>query len=89
MGALHGTAWIPKSWLDNLENSNNPGFFDQAAVDAALTADSNSESEAVAAASQERNEQGEQQHKLVHTTRDMGRDGATLLARLLAKLDCK
>lgn len=90
MGALHGSAWIPKSWLDNLENHNELDFFNQAAVDAVLAADDTSNrTEAAASAAQGCEGQRGQQQELVRTTRDMGRDGAIVLARLLARLDCK
>lgn len=92
MGALHGTAWIPKSWLDNLENNNDISFseneetrdfFNAAAIEAALAGDASSNSSSMAAGGER------QQQELVHMTRDMGRDAAVTLAKLLAKLDCR
>jgi hypothetical protein len=88
MGALYGSSFIPKPWLDGLENRVVPlgishddssrltqpnSFFHQAAVDTILAAGN------IAA--------GEIEDEVVFTTRDMGRDAATTLCQLLALLD--
>lgn len=92
MGALHGTSWLPQHWLDNLENGSAPpkpqdasegtkpstsgSFFDDAAVDALLAGAAAGDAGLVA-------------EEVVLSTRDMGRDAAITLARLLAQLDCR
>ncbi|KAF8058928.1 adprs [Scenedesmus sp. PABB004] len=75
VGALHGTAWLPRAWLDALENGAAPGgggggMFDDCAVAAALAGDLRGD-------------------PVVGGTRNAGRDAAELLARLLATLDCR
>lgn len=100
MGALHGTAWLPQQWLSNLENGtkpprNNHGqhktFFDQAAAEALLAAGAACRTpvaaDAPAAADDHAAAAGGSE--VVLTTRDMGRDAAVQLARLLAQLDCR
>ncbi|KAF6259861.1 ADP-ribosylation/Crystallin J1 [Scenedesmus sp. NREL 46B-D3] len=104
MGALHGTSWLPQAWLSNLENgsrppNSNPGehrsFFDQAAADALLAGEGacrktrGAAADAPAAAGAGGADAGGVDvGDVVYTTRDMGRDAAMQLARLLAQLDC-
>ena len=104
MGALHGTAWLPQQWLSNLENGTKPprnnhgqhkAFFDQAAADALLAAGAACRTPAAAAdapaAADGHAAAGGRLSgsEVVLTTRDMGRDAAVQLARLLAQLDCR
>jgi hypothetical protein len=101
MGALHGTSWLPHQWLDNLENASKPpssnlgkhkSFFNKADADALLAggtaaaaAPAGSDG-SIAAANVAT---GGCHEDVVLTTRDMGRDAAMQLARLLAQLDCR
>jgi hypothetical protein len=78
VGALHGSAWLPRDWLEQLEqHPDEASFFDAAAVRQYAT-------QAGGAARLGGSAPGP---VVVRTTRDMGRDGAVQLARLLAMLD--
>jgi hypothetical protein len=96
MGALYGPSWLPKQWLDNLENASKPprsnhgrhkSFCDQAAAEALLAGDGACRNTAAAGDDAPAGASGS--GDVVLTTRDMGRDAAMQLARLLAQLDCR
>jgi hypothetical protein len=104
MGALHGTSWLPEQWLDNLENASTPpksnhgnhkSFFNKAAADALLAGRgacrtaADAAADAAGAGGSSVAADGGDGDDVVLTTRDMGRDAAVQLARLLAQLDCK
>lgn len=98
-GALHGSDWLPPDWLEQLEAgrrcnaANLEEFFDMPAVEATLQEQEQQHVETdMAAVSGDGGDAGAAAAAvhgpvLMHTTRDMGRDGAVLLARLLARLD--
>jgi len=75
-GAQHGCLCLPADWVSQLEQHPDYGKFSSAAVQQALGNDGGQQPQPA---------QGEAE--LVNTTLNMGRDGAVLLARLVAQLD--
>jgi hypothetical protein len=87
VGARHGSSWLPEYWLGQLEqDAAGRTFFDKVAVQSLL-----SQQEAAsdtAGGRQQQQAEGGGDGAVVHSTRNMGREGAVVLAMLLAQLDC-
>lgn len=98
-GALHGTIWLPDDWYTDVEqNAADCQCFDLSAVQAILqegTADTahkdrRAEPPQPAEAEQLGQAGSSDGVQLVcNNTRNMGREGAVVLGRLLAQLDCR
>jgi hypothetical protein len=87
VGALHGTAWLPASWTSSLERAaDEDRFFNMPAVEQLLMQEPEDGGGGLSTgAGPQAQDAGTE--VLVRGTRNMGRDGAIRLARLVARLN--
>lgn len=98
VGARHGSSWLPEQWLSQLEtDAAGVVFFNTPPVEAVLSAQHPAGPGVEGGCAQQHlqepqllqrtGEAAASEQQLVLTTKNMGREGAVVLARLLAQID--
>lgn len=87
VGVRHGSSCLPQQWLQQMEvDAAGSAFFNKEAVQSVLGHQQNTDG-SIQQQQQCTAGNGGNDVDLVYTTKNMGRQGAVLLARLLAQLD--